>query len=59
MTPNIVMPIAGRSPAPEAARHVAMPATAWAALAITRRLMALSPAMSTTECIMVMSVAPT
>ena len=58
VTPNMVRPTAGR---PSAAAGPArdMPTTAWAASASTVRVMRLRPAMSATECIMVMSETPT
>ncbi len=59
VTPNIVMPTPGLSPPASGTDHFAMPATAWAALPITRREMALMPATSATEYIMAMSFGPT
>ena len=57
VTPNMVRPTAGRPSAAAGARD--MPTMAWAAWASTVRVMRLRPAMSATECIMVMSETPT
>ena len=54
----MVSPMAGLSSAASASPRI-MPASAWAALASTTREMRLSPAMSTTEYIIVMSLGPT
>jgi hypothetical protein len=58
VTPNIVIPTAGRSPSLNIAASAAMPDAARAAFAMTFRDTAFSPAMSTTEAIIVMSVGP-
>ena len=59
VTPNMVRPTPGLSAFPFFTEFSAMPAAAWAALAITLREMALSPATSTTAYIMAMSDGPT
>ena len=58
VTPNMVSPMAGLSSAAGASPRI-MPASACAALASTTREMRLSPAISTTEYIIVMSLGPT
>ena len=54
----MVRPMAGLSSAAAASARI-MPASAWAALASTTREIRLSPATSTTEYIIVMSLGPT
>ena len=59
VTPNIVRPIAGLLESDWGSGARAMPATACAALPMTRRERSFNPAMSTTEYIMAMSLEPT
>ena len=59
MTPNIVAPTSGFPPSTAGGSAVTMPAIAAAALARMRAETALIPAMSTTEYVIVTSVAPT
>ena len=59
VTPNIVAPTSGRSPAPSGAAALAIPAIAPAALVRICDEIWLIPAMSTTEYIIVTSTAPT
>ena len=59
VTPNMVAPTSGRSPVSSGAAAVAIPAIAPAALVRIREEIWLIPEMSTTEYIIVTSVAPT
>ena len=59
VTPNMVRPTARLPPVTAGTALSAMPAAACAALPITVRVMALSPATSATACIIMMSVGPT
>ena len=59
VTPNIVAPTSGRSPASGGGAARAIPAMAPAAFVRIRAEMRLIPEMSTTEYIIVMSTAPT
>jgi hypothetical protein len=59
VTPNMVAPTSGLSPAAAGGSAAAMPAIAAAALARIRAETALIPEMSTTEYVIVTSLAPT
>ncbi|MBL0931713.1 MAG: hypothetical protein IBJ15_16565, partial [Alphaproteobacteria bacterium] len=59
VTPNIGMPMPGLAARASGPANLTMPATARAALAMTRSLIGFNPAISTTEYIIAISVGPT